>query len=213
MAGEGAGGFISILYRLWFRAHIYIMESPRQPTPPLKQTTAPVSPRRCSTTTAGTTAAGDAASSVTAVVSGYVSPATRKNAVMALETVRAAAQAVPHAAPYCQHAFGEMAALVRSARNIFVLTGAGLSTESGLPDYRSPGKGLYFKVAAVDDGVAVRVCFDVVTRSLKWRCGIILLHMVPLSKLLPCAISYHYNTKGGSVSHAWLEALIVPCRV
>ena len=32
---------------------------------------------------------------------------------------------------------------VKNAKNLFVLTGAGLSTESGIPDYRSEGVGLY----------------------------------------------------------------------
>ena len=32
---------------------------------------------------------------------------------------------------------------VKDAKNLFVITGAGLSTESGIPDYRSEGVGLY----------------------------------------------------------------------
>jgi NAD-dependent deacetylase sirtuin 4 len=32
---------------------------------------------------------------------------------------------------------------VKNAKKLFVLTGAGLSTESGIPDYRSEGVGLY----------------------------------------------------------------------
>lgn len=33
--------------------------------------------------------------------------------------------------------------MLRSSRNLLVLTGAGISTESGIPDYRSEGVGLY----------------------------------------------------------------------
>lgn len=32
---------------------------------------------------------------------------------------------------------------VQNAKKLFVLTGAGISTESGIPDYRSEGVGLY----------------------------------------------------------------------
>ena len=32
---------------------------------------------------------------------------------------------------------------VQNAKRLFVLSGAGLSTESGIPDYRSEGVGLY----------------------------------------------------------------------
>ena len=33
----------------------------------------------------------------------------------------------------------ELARLLKGARRIAVLTGAGMSTESGIPDFRSPG--------------------------------------------------------------------------
>lgn len=36
--------------------------------------------------------------------------------------------------------------LVLSSSNVVVLTGAGVSTESGIPDYRSPGTGLWEKI-------------------------------------------------------------------
>jgi len=38
----------------------------------------------------------------------------------------------------------ELAALLRDARQIVVLTGAGISTESGIPDFRGP-QGLWTK--------------------------------------------------------------------
>ncbi|MBB6218268.1 NAD-dependent deacetylase [Anaerosolibacter carboniphilus] len=38
------------------------------------------------------------------------------------------------------------AALIRSSRKTIVLTGAGISTESGIPDFRSPGTGLWEKI-------------------------------------------------------------------
>lgn len=37
----------------------------------------------------------------------------------------------------------EIAGLLRAARAAYVLTGAGVSTESGIPDFRSPGTGLW----------------------------------------------------------------------
>ncbi|MCL6561134.1 MAG: Sir2 family NAD-dependent protein deacetylase [Firmicutes bacterium] len=47
-----------------------------------------------------------------------------------------------------------MAGLIRGSSRTFALTGAGISTESGIPDFRSPGTGLWtkfdpFKVATV----------------------------------------------------------------
>ncbi len=36
--------------------------------------------------------------------------------------------------------------LVLSSSSVVALTGAGISTESGIPDYRSPGTGLWEKM-------------------------------------------------------------------
>ena len=36
--------------------------------------------------------------------------------------------------------------LIKGSKNIVALTGAGISTESGIPDYRTPGKGLWEKM-------------------------------------------------------------------
>jgi NAD-dependent deacetylase len=39
-----------------------------------------------------------------------------------------------------------LADLIRNHKNVYVLTGAGISTDSGIPDFRSPGTGLWEKV-------------------------------------------------------------------
>ncbi len=41
-------------------------------------------------------------------------------------------------------------ALIDAARRIVVFTGAGISTESGIPDFRSPGTGLWNKIKPVE---------------------------------------------------------------
>jgi NAD-dependent protein deacetylase/lipoamidase len=53
---------------------------------------------------------------------------------------RAAAQTETPAGPQ------ELAALIREARSVVALTGAGISVPSGIPDFRTPGKGLWEKV-------------------------------------------------------------------
>lgn len=40
----------------------------------------------------------------------------------------------------------ELADLVKGCRRVYALTGAGISTESGIPDFRSPGTGLWEKM-------------------------------------------------------------------
>jgi NAD-dependent deacetylase len=42
-----------------------------------------------------------------------------------------------------------LAAMLRVAHNVVVFTGAGISTESGIPDFRSPG-GIWTKMAPID---------------------------------------------------------------
>ena len=39
-----------------------------------------------------------------------------------------------------------LAGLIREARSVVALTGAGISVPSGIPDFRTPGKGLWEKV-------------------------------------------------------------------
>ena len=40
----------------------------------------------------------------------------------------------------------ELAGLIRSARSVVALTGAGISVPSGIPDFRTPGTGIWEKV-------------------------------------------------------------------
>ena len=40
----------------------------------------------------------------------------------------------------------QLAELILDSKNIVALTGAGMSTESGIADFRSPGTGLWEKV-------------------------------------------------------------------
>ncbi len=41
--------------------------------------------------------------------------------------------------------FDKAARLIHGSKYLVVLTGAGVSTESGIPDFRSPGTGLWSK--------------------------------------------------------------------
>ncbi|HUC69662.1 MAG TPA: Sir2 family NAD-dependent protein deacetylase, partial [Stellaceae bacterium] len=45
----------------------------------------------------------------------------------------------------------ELAELIANARRAVVFTGAGISTESGIPDFRSPG-GIWTRMAPIDFG-------------------------------------------------------------
>ena len=60
---------------------------------------------------------------------------------------------------------GPLATLLRGARRAVVFTGAGISTESGIPDFRSPG-GIWTKMMPIDfaDYVA-----DPAARAESWR--------------------------------------------
>jgi NAD-dependent deacetylase len=49
-------------------------------------------------------------------------------------------------APAISAAAGRLAALIRDARSVVALTGAGVSVPSGIPDFRSPGVGLWENV-------------------------------------------------------------------
>ena len=40
----------------------------------------------------------------------------------------------------------ELASLIRESDSVVALTGAGISVPSGIPDFRTPGKGLWEKV-------------------------------------------------------------------
>ncbi|XP_071236478.1 NAD-dependent protein lipoamidase sirtuin-4, mitochondrial isoform X2 [Salvelinus alpinus] len=50
---------------------------------------------------------------------------------------------VPTSSTIDAHALEQLQAFLSRATRLFVITGAGLSTESGIPDYRSEGVGLY----------------------------------------------------------------------
>ncbi|GAA6067939.1 NAD-dependent protein lipoamidase sirtuin-4, mitochondrial isoform X1 [Tachysurus ichikawai] len=50
---------------------------------------------------------------------------------------------VPSSSSVDRSSLEQLQAFVSQASHLFVLTGAGLSTESGIPDYRSEGVGLY----------------------------------------------------------------------
>ncbi|HTU80041.1 MAG TPA: NAD-dependent deacylase [Solirubrobacteraceae bacterium] len=52
----------------------------------------------------------------------------------------------PRPAPAGLSGLAELAGLVRAADSVVALTGAGISVPSGIPDFRSPGTGLWEKV-------------------------------------------------------------------
>lgn len=48
-------------------------------------------------------------------------------------------------APYTKEMIDKAAKVILEAKNLVVMTGAGISTESGVPDFRSPDTGLWTK--------------------------------------------------------------------
>ncbi|XP_061115737.1 NAD-dependent protein lipoamidase sirtuin-4, mitochondrial [Conger conger] len=52
---------------------------------------------------------------------------------------------VPTSAPIGSLVLEQLQDFVYQTKRLFVITGAGISTESGIPDYRSEGVGLYFR--------------------------------------------------------------------
>lgn len=64
---------------------------------------------------------------------------------------------VPKHQPCSEQLLSKLQSFVDDHKRLFILTGAGISTESGIPDYRSEGVGLY----ATSDKrpVQFKVCF------------------------------------------------------
>ncbi|XP_053558028.1 NAD-dependent protein lipoamidase sirtuin-4, mitochondrial [Bombina bombina] len=62
-----------------------------------------------------------------------------------LSSTFAKLQFVPACQPVDPHHLEKLQDFVSSSQRLFVITGAGISTESGIPDYRSEGVGLYFR--------------------------------------------------------------------
>lgn len=54
---------------------------------------------------------------------------------------------VPEAAEICEKSLKKFISLVGSLENLLVVSGAGFSTESGIPDYRSKDVGLYARIS------------------------------------------------------------------
>lgn len=50
---------------------------------------------------------------------------------------------IPKHTPARESDIGKLKSFIKSSERLFVMTGAGISTESGIPDYRSEGVGLY----------------------------------------------------------------------
>lgn len=58
-------------------------------------------------------------------------------------TSRRLSRFVPKSSPISDVQVDKLAKFIRNSKNLLVLTGAGISTESGIPDYRSEKVGLY----------------------------------------------------------------------
>ncbi|MHA1642344.1 MAG: SIR2 family NAD-dependent protein deacylase [Promethearchaeota archaeon] len=61
----------------------------------------------------------------------------------------------------------KLADLIIKSKNIVVLTGAGMSTESGIPDFRSPGTGLWEKVSP-DEFASIHSYISNTSKNLKF---------------------------------------------
>jgi hypothetical protein len=61
----------------------------------------------------------------------------------------------------------DVAAMIVAARRVVVFTGAGVSTESGIPDFRSPG-GIWTKFDP-EDFTIERFLYSAETRRKQWR--------------------------------------------
>ena len=70
------------------------------------------------------------------------SPPFSPNVRLAL---KAASGSAPQASPRASGA-SHLAELVRASSSVVALTGAGISVPSGIPDFRTPGSGLWEKV-------------------------------------------------------------------
>ncbi|HHW58250.1 MAG TPA: NAD-dependent protein deacylase [Clostridia bacterium] len=55
--------------------------------------------------------------------------------------------------------FKKVTHLIKNSKKVMVLTGAGISTESGIPDFRSPGKGLWENMDPME-ALSTRVLFN-----------------------------------------------------
>ena len=56
----------------------------------------------------------------------------------------------------------QFAQLIVESDNVVILTGAGMSTESGIPDFRSPGTGLWeqkdpYEFASISSFVSIKL--------------------------------------------------------
>ena len=69
--------------------------------------------------------------------------------------------------PIAEETIGRVAAMITSAKHVVVFTGAGVSTESGIPDFRSPG-GLWTKFDP-EDFTIDKFLSDPETRRKQWR--------------------------------------------
>lgn len=60
---------------------------------------------------------------------------------------------------YSLNVYEKVAQIIKGSKSSVVLTGAGISTESGIPDFRSPGSGLWEKVNPME-ALSTQVLFN-----------------------------------------------------